>query len=321
MKKIIFSLFIAGLLLAQNSFGANYFDMGKAAFNKKDYKTANTYFVKALIADPNNATCRYYYAQTLTYLNNYAQAKKEYKYVTLLAPNTKLAEYSFQSIAYLDKKTASNTSNSTANPNANSQSLSNDNYIKKALTTKGTLVTWDSDRMPLKVYLDNSKKVSVVYVNAVKAALNTWQSASSGLFSYLIVNDPKIADINIAFKGMAQKSENQNLGITHYMYKDEYISHINMEMYTLGPSYKPLKDYDVYTVALHELGHALGIVGHSDNKDDVMHATYDPSVHNARTTLTLRDKNTIQALYSIDKNPYSTSLTSINKVLGDKNTR
>ena len=229
MKKIFVSLLFIGLFIGSNIFAADYFSLGKTAFNKKDYASANSYFVKALTANPNDATCRYYYAQTLTYLNNYKQAKIEYKYVTLLAPNTKLSEYSVQSIKYLDGLMSENLSPAQNTQNGN---MSNDNYITKALSTKGNLVTWNPDKMPLKVYIDNSKRVSTSYVKAVKDALTTWQGASNGLFSYIIVDDSKIADINIVLKGMAQKSDNQHLGLTHNSFNNDYITHTNIDMYT-----------------------------------------------------------------------------------------
>ena len=102
MKKILLSVFLFFVIACEPIFGADYFELGKAAFAKKDYRQANVYFVQALTLDPNNANCRYYYAQTLTYLNNYEQAKKEYGYVLMLAPNSVAANYSKQAIAYID---------------------------------------------------------------------------------------------------------------------------------------------------------------------------------------------------------------------------
>ena len=72
MKKLI--LFIClSLILVQPAFCANYFTQGKKAFYQKNYNLANEYLVKALYKNPNDAECRYYYAQTLTYLKNYEQ--------------------------------------------------------------------------------------------------------------------------------------------------------------------------------------------------------------------------------------------------------
>lgn len=314
MRKI-FSLVLIVLFALSNSINAaDYFTMGKTAFAQKNYRQANIYFVQALTQDPNNANCRYFYAQTLTYLKNYEQARKEYGYVIQLAPSSVAADYSQQAIMYLDQmyfstKPKQNSSDSVA---------SSDNYLKKALTSNGELVTWDLDKMPLKIYLDNSYRVQNFYIDAAKSALSSWQQASDGLISFAYTVDPNLADVKIVFKGVAQKTENQILGLTQHTSKNGYIDKVQVTLYTLGPNYKMLTAADVYNVALHEFGHMLGIWGHSDSKNDVMYSLYDVHGQSNRINLSNSDKNTIKALYEIDKNPYSTTSNSINKVLGNK---
>src|SRR5436305_4430185 len=52
-------------------------------------------------------------------------------------------------------------------------------------------------------------------------------------------------------------------------------------------------DYDLYTVALHEFGHALGL-GHSSDGSAVMYATYGGAVYGLATD----DTNGIRNIYS-----------------------
>ena len=59
--------------------------------------------------------------------------------------------------------------------------------------------------------------------------------------------------IKIILQG-TDKSPSPSLGMTNYSYENEYLHHVNIEMYTYDKSYKTYKDYDVYNVALHELG-------------------------------------------------------------------
>ncbi|MBZ0185329.1 MAG: matrixin family metalloprotease, partial [Candidatus Obscuribacterales bacterium] len=55
-----------------------------------------------------------------------------------------------------------------------------------------------------------------------------------------------------------------------------------------------LSDDDMKKVCLHEVGHALGINGHSSDNHDIMFFSESPSVWPA---LTKRDKLTIRLLY------------------------
>ena len=312
MKKFFFTACLISLFIANGVSCANDFASGRDAFNKKDYISANVYFIRALTSNPNDANCRYYYAQTLTYLKNYNQARKEYGYVMMLAPNTQLADYAKQSIAYLDK---------INKPQPDMKPIIADNYIKKAINAKGELVTWDVNKMPLKIYIDNSKRVATAYVTAVNDALSTWKSSTGGKFDYVITRDSGIADVKILLKTLPDKSEKQVLGLTEHADMNGNMVKATVTLYTLRQNYKQLKSYDVYNVALHEFGHLLGIEGHSDELDDVMHTTYNPDTHTGRMTLSKRDINTAKALYEIDKSPYSSNFNSINKVLGTKEDR
>ena len=75
MKKRFSIALILGFLAVQNCMAMDDFTLGKDAFLRKDYKMANKHFVQFLIKNPNDAIGRYYYAQTLTYLENYTNER------------------------------------------------------------------------------------------------------------------------------------------------------------------------------------------------------------------------------------------------------
>lgn len=322
MKRKFLPALLLFFSLGGFALSADDFSLGKSAFAQKDYKSANNYFVKALIKNPNDATCRYYYAQTLTFLGNLSQAQKEYGYVIQLAPNSLLSDYATQSLKYLQTQAAPLSQTATINKSDNLGSfIKNDSYISKALTTNGEIVTWDLNKMPLKIYIDNSYNSKQIYIDAAKDALQAWKIASGSLLSFEFINDKELADVTILFSASASKTENQTLGLTQHSTRNGYIEKVSITLYTLGSNYKILTANDIYNVALHEFGHMLGLWGHSDNKTDVMYSTYNMNSPNERISLSQQDKNTIKALYVIDKNPLSSNANSMNKIFGAKSQR
>jgi predicted Zn-dependent protease len=57
----------------------------------------------------------------------------------------------------------------------------------------------------------------------------------------------------------------------------------------------PISDVLVGKLVLHEIGHTLGIVGHSDNRDDIMFYSIDVSPREGRVSE--RDVKTLSELY------------------------
>ena len=249
------------------------FALGKDAFNKKNYRMADTYLVRYLTENPNDANARYYYAQTQYYLGRYDQARVEYGYVIQLAPGTILSKYSQTSLAYLDKIQGTNKNNDkdTAQNNTTHESASsktfndNDNYLVNAISGDGDLNTWDPNQMPIPVYINMTNRPKAVYVQCIKDALNVWQTTSGGHISFYYVKDPASASVTINIAGTPPKDKKGVLGYTSPRTQNGYIKSAKIELYSLDPTYKAVAPVDFYNVALHEAGHLVGISGHSEN--------------------------------------------------------
>ena len=330
MKKILLTALLAVFTASACVYAEDNFALGKAAFSRKDSRKEHQYLVQYLTENPNDPNARYYYAQTLTYLKNYQQAKLEYGYVMQLAPGTLVANYAKASLFFLEKSTGSASASSNKNPDTaatdktpdNSASTSfsmTDNYLSKAISGQGEINTWDPDKMPIKIYIDMSTRPKSSYILSMKNALSKWQAESGGLISFEYVTNPSLANVTIQLKGMPPKNDKSSLGVTNTSSFEGYIKSSTIVIYTLDANYKAISANDFYNIALHEVGHMLGIDGHSDSQGDIMYPAYDKA-GNAATQMPLsnRDINTFKAMYSLDKNPYATGLNSLNRVLGPK---
>ena len=80
-----------------------------------------------------------------------------------------------------------------------------------------------------------------------------------------------------------------------------YISRVDITFLTVSANLPPLSTTyskeDIRETALHEIGHALGLAGHSLNPNDVMYFA-SASIERKISELSSRDKNTIRKLYA-----------------------
>lgn len=83
------------------------------------------------------------------------------------------------------------------------------------------------------------------------------------------------------------------------MFHGRLLDFVDIKFVTIKPNQDPLTANEIYAVALHECGHSLGILGHSNDKNDIM---YPVARDNSTGTVSLtpRDISTIKLLYRLD---------------------
>ncbi len=129
---------------------------------------------------------------------------------------------------------------------------------------------------------------------AVEAAVKKW-----GQYIPLIAAPPsEPADIEVAWINHLQPRQ---LGITNL---EIFNGRMRVTVYLLRPTYylPEVSEKALYSIALHEIGHALGIFGHSAMPGDIMQAqeTSQPGRGISRTRyggITARDLNTLRKVY------------------------
>ena len=169
------------------------------------------------------------------------------------------------------------------------------NYIDKTLNN-GNIIRWNSSTFPLKVYISNSSDIPQYFYNEVELAFKEWQAASDNLITFKFVDSSKNADIRCIFPQdyIAEKYEDHSTaGLTKMHFENDIIKYVEITLSPKNTNGEFYKEENVFSIAVHEIGHALGIHGHSLNKEDVMYPVASTG------KISTGDINTLKLLYSI----------------------
>lgn len=177
--------------------------------------------------------------------------------------------------------------------------------------------------MPVKVYITPYPEPG--FTEAVINGFDDWEKRTNGMVSFLRVDDPNQARVRVVWKRLGEKSANKDcmLGaqtITRWQAKNPnpmgvipvsgipipiFIPRIGSQ-YSVEPQIIEVnldlvfsRDPDIRLLLLknivtHELGHALGLLGHSPMRADLMYSETDET-----SRLSPRDINTIKKLYQM----------------------
>lgn len=178
-------------------------------------------------------------------------------------------------------------------------SESADNYLTEARV--GGAHQWNSRSMPLKVFIESGESVpgwKPVFDEIMKQAFLDWQQVSNGRVAFEFVDSSKKANIRCFWTSDLSKLKNSaEQGETDTSWADNNELFKASIMMLTVPSVNqqlPLSELKVRQTALHEVGHALGINGHSRNPDDIM---YFATIAVPEPHLSERDARTLRMIY------------------------
>lgn len=271
-----------------------FFNTGKNCLKNKNYVCAYKNFKNSYNFDKKNKDYRYYYALTLTNLSPTTTVQKE-----LFEISTSQYDDSARSLATIKVSAWRN----------NVMKNIGDNYIEQAPLDNG-IVRWDSEQFPLKYIILNSNNINIpqYYFEEIGRAFNQWQSSTQFI---KFTKSENISDSNIVINIAPIPNDicdgnmcKYVVGYTVPTIKSNILKKMTITLYSTDPQGNFFSDKELYNTILHEIGHALGIMGHSYSSDDLMYMStqannfYTP-YRSSFQYLSSQDINTIKLLYRL----------------------
>ena len=179
-----------------------------------------------------------------------------------------------------------------------------ENYLRWATfevpVNEHVLLRWPDQKMPLRVHLPAPPTglfgdPQAIFDSVRDGVLDWTDAAGPGIPSFVFVDSAGDADIPIvwaekpdgdwyiAFCAWDIRPLARRFGVSHILVTGRWGDAHEADL------------HDVYATVLHEMGHALGIGGHSPDRGDIM---YRSASQTATSGLSERDRATLAALYT-----------------------
>lgn len=302
------------------------FNAGLEALRAEKYEEARDKFAEVCATFPSYAPAHQLYATCLEHLGDVQAALPERLKAEELEPGK--AEYvlstasAYQSAGQFDqavekyrkfmelfpdhkevasaKDTIALLLRNKVNGKTPKSSKGQDNYIGE-ISSKGAS-RWQASQMPLAVFIKSADGVAHYrnsFDDILKQSFAAWAEASEGKVSFTFTDNEKRAAIRCYWVDDIKSLSNSMEGGEAVPLRNNKgeMDRTNILLLTKSPKddNEP-SDAHIHEVCLHEIGHALGLVGHSSQPGDIMFAAAAAKPHEQ---LSDRDKKTIFMLYDV----------------------
>lgn len=272
-----------------------YFQAGKNDYLNQNYPAAYKSLKSAYNLNPGNMDIRYYYIQTLL----------------KLSPNLDIQK----SVYELSQSKKTDSANLIANQQiekwkGNILFKAGENYIEET-PFNDKILRWDTKKFPLKVNIKtNSANAPTYYITQIKNAFSQWQRVTGGLMRFEYTDNPADANILVSINssGDMKKCNDETckytVAYTTPTLNGGLLKGMNINFYDSNNLGQPFSEKQIFNTALHEIGHSLGIMGHSQAKEDLMYLegggkdAFD-AFRSDFQSFSPRDINTLKLLYKL----------------------
>jgi len=265
-----------------------HYSLGKQYYDKQDYKSAYFPFKKIFKFKSKDYDYLYFYAFTLTKLPKILDVQEELVKVSQAIPMSSSSILAQSEIDKYKKNVLKKYSSSY---------IENVGYGSKVLR-------WNLSTSPLKIaFVHEHSQVPPYYPAMVMQAFNAWKKVFERKIDFTQVDKAENADIIVVFTDNLDETKcteddcKINTGLTTPKIENFKLKNMTISLKVLDQNSVPYPKNQIYNTALHEIGHALGIMGHSYNKSDVMYPVSEMKSY--MKYLSSNDISTINLLYKI----------------------
>lgn len=169
-------------------------------------------------------------------------------------------------------------------------------YMKES-TALG-LFRWPESRIPITVFIEPGDAVPgyrAEFDDVLRHAFREWETATEGKVKFDVVSQRDGARMIVTWTDDMHAPElRAEAGKASVVQDSEGIKSADIQLLTVSPFKEgPLGCELLYNVCLHEIGHALGLMGHSPYPDDIMYPQLS-----VQTGITPRDAKTLHVVYA-----------------------
>lgn len=309
LRIILPIIFIAILAILFNRvFASLNFAIGNSYFAKQNWKSAAYHYKIALNIRPENPSYRDQYIMSLIKMPLVYDVQRE---LFTISKSNNSSPAVIEAYKRLEKF------------KENILSHFNDTYISSC--SENSLIThWDEKKFPLKVYVKKNKNLTASQQKYIKKAFDEWDKAFKGFFKFEFTEDKNDANIFIDFDfALDENAKEDQLYVaaqTIPNIEGRFLKGMVITVNLFDNYGERVPDDQLYSTIFHEIGHALGITGHSSDYHDLMYIKSSGEI-------TKRDIDTVKLLYLLVPDVTNTKFSDIDTtqkiyapiIIGDDN--
>jgi hypothetical protein len=289
--------------------------IGRDCFLRKDFAEARKHLIKAAKQSPDSSAVQLLLGASDRELGNLEESVKDFRRAIANDPTNILAmkELALTYVFLSDNDSAVKIYSQVLNNLPADSSTDREQLVKIIDCLRSGNASsedycaaikehpWRSKAFPLRVFVKPNQtfpQFSSHYKSLLDESFSKWCKASNNKLSYVFVDSSDDADVVCSYSDdIGRSAVSETVGRTGPVLEGPHTAKVYMDVRANERMwYSPEGPTSIARSCLHEVGHCLGIDGHSSNVHDVMFIATDHL--SGSPELSSRDISTIRRMYS-----------------------